>query len=65
MLERRRKPRIRCPNCLSTKGLDRIQSRPPWQLLPFWWLLRVMRCDACLMTFYRIRFLGWTFRRGR
>jgi hypothetical protein len=62
-MARRLAPRIRCPNCLSTEEPHRIPDDIPWYLAPLRFCVQSVHCDACLTSFYRVRLLGWMFRR--
>jgi hypothetical protein len=64
-MPRPRKLRIKCPNCLSGKTPHEIPIHFPWYLAPLRWLVHSVRCDGCLTKYYRVRFLGWMFRRPR
>jgi hypothetical protein len=62
-MARRRTRGIRCPNCLSTERPHKTRSGLPWYLAPLRLCFQPLRCDACLTSFYRVRLLGWMFRR--
>jgi hypothetical protein len=53
---------VKCPNCLTLERPYPIKYALPWYLTPLRLFVGRVRCDACLLTFHRIRFFGWLVR---
>ena len=51
-----------CPNCLSKEPPYEIPSRIPLYLFPLRLLFGTVRCNACLVKYYRVRAFNWLFR---
>jgi hypothetical protein len=54
--------RLRCPNCLSQEPPHKIRNIIPNRFLPLRLLFGCVRCNACLVTYYRLRLLNWLLR---
>ena len=54
--------RLRCPNCLSKEPPREIHSIIPNRFAPLRLLFGCVRCNACLVTYYRLRLLNWLLR---
>jgi hypothetical protein len=52
---------MKCPNCLAHDEFRQIGNSIPWYLMPLRLVLTGVRCECCLMRFYRVRLLGWVF----
>lgn len=53
---------MKCPNCMTYDRLYRVRSNVPWYLFPIRMLVVRVRCDSCLITFYRLRAYHWLLR---
>lgn len=53
---------MECPNCLSKEPPYEIPSRIPLYLYPLRLLFGAVRCNACLVKYYRVRLFNWLFR---
>lgn len=49
---------MHCPNCLGRKPPYKIQYHWPWFLFPLRLFVDKVRCNTCLVIYYRIKPLG-------